>query len=293
MAGNDDKTAGRPPGLAAYAADVTSQGGEDGILREIFRRLGTERGYCVEFGAWDGEHLSNTWSLWHEAGWSACLIEGDEERSRALEASVASFERVRVLRRWVSPSGEDRLDALLASVGAPEEPDLVSIDIDGDDYHVFASLDAFRPVCVVVEHNPTIPPEVDLVQRPGSYIGASARALLRLAHEKAYRLCACTLTNSLFVAEGAFGRLGIDEPALEAVFPRAALTWVLSAFDGSLLLSQVPGYVHRLKHRRGTLWPRDRRRAPAEVVGPSRPIPVEITLPRSVPEERGRPAPPA
>ncbi|MCH8063598.1 MAG: hypothetical protein IH861_13975 [Chloroflexi bacterium] len=45
--------------LADHKRTVTSQDGEDGIVEFIFDRLGVEKGLCVEFGAWDGKHLSN------------------------------------------------------------------------------------------------------------------------------------------------------------------------------------------------------------------------------------------
>ena len=45
--------------LLAHAADVWSSTGNDGIIAEIFRRLGRSTGTFVEFGAWDGVHLSN------------------------------------------------------------------------------------------------------------------------------------------------------------------------------------------------------------------------------------------
>ena len=54
--------------LLDHAHDVHSQFGEDGVLAELLRRLGIERGWCCEFGAYDGVHLSNT-RLLLEQGW--------------------------------------------------------------------------------------------------------------------------------------------------------------------------------------------------------------------------------
>lgn len=54
--------------LAAYRKNVNSQYGEDGVLQELVRRLGIANGQFVEFGAWDGQHLSNT-RLLLEQGW--------------------------------------------------------------------------------------------------------------------------------------------------------------------------------------------------------------------------------
>ena len=64
--------------LLFYSGDFHSQRGQDGILAEIFRRLGFRTGYFVEFGAWDGCYLSNSRSL-YERGWGGVFIEGNEE----------------------------------------------------------------------------------------------------------------------------------------------------------------------------------------------------------------------
>ena len=55
-------------GLISYAKDYTSQNGEDGIIEKIFNILpslddSTNYRTCVDVGAWDGKHLSNTYSL--------------------------------------------------------------------------------------------------------------------------------------------------------------------------------------------------------------------------------------
>lgn len=57
--------------LDGFAADVTSQGGEDGIIREILNRLSGKielSNWCVEFGAWDGIRYSNTLNLIRNCG---------------------------------------------------------------------------------------------------------------------------------------------------------------------------------------------------------------------------------
>ena len=70
-----------------HARDVTSQGGEDGLLEHLFQVLGITSGCVVEIGAWDGKHLSNTWNLLNstpEKRWSGLLVEADEARAADL-----------------------------------------------------------------------------------------------------------------------------------------------------------------------------------------------------------------
>jgi hypothetical protein len=117
-----------------YRKTIKSQWGEDGVLEEIFKRLSVNQPWCVEFGAWDGQHLSNTWHLWHDCGWSALLIEGEPDRCRSLAEYARPFPAVRVVNAFVSYAGENRLDAILERAGVPHRFDLLSVDIDGDDY---------------------------------------------------------------------------------------------------------------------------------------------------------------
>ena len=60
------RTLRRRDGLIAHARDATSQNGEDGVIARLFALLpapGGRRRVCVAVGAWDGRHLSNTYSL--------------------------------------------------------------------------------------------------------------------------------------------------------------------------------------------------------------------------------------
>lgn len=52
-----------PGPLNKYGYSVNSQSGEDGILDYIFKVIGFKSHYAVEFGAWDGIHLSNIRNL--------------------------------------------------------------------------------------------------------------------------------------------------------------------------------------------------------------------------------------
>jgi hypothetical protein len=237
------RTGGMKDNPINYRKTIQSQWGEDGILEEIFNRLGVNQPWCVEFGAWDGRHLSNTWHLWQNCGWSALLIEGNPERCRALADNVRPRPNVRVVEAFVSWQGANRLDAILERAGVPRRFDLLSVDIDGDDYYVFQSLKQFAPRVVVVEYNPTIPPEFDLIQPPGTRFGASALALVNLARGKGYRLVCCTDTNCIFVAADEFPRLEIEEPRLADTFPHGHLTYVLTTFDGAAYLTREPAFA--------------------------------------------------
>jgi hypothetical protein len=98
-------------GLLRHSRNVRSENGEDGIIAELLDRFGIETGGCVEFGAWDGEHLSNTYAL-VERGWHAVYIEGDPDRFQDLLATVGEHPKIRLLQAFVASEGENALDNL-------------------------------------------------------------------------------------------------------------------------------------------------------------------------------------
>jgi hypothetical protein len=232
--------------LKEYEKDIQSQYGEDGVIEEIFRRIGTINKYCVEFGAWDGVHLSNTWNLWHNNNWHALLIEGDESRYEPLKQNTMDFSLVNTLNEFVGIEGEGSLDSILTKINAPEIIDFLSVDIDGDDYHIFSSLRKFKPRLIVIEYNPTIPPHLDIVQEPGEYFGASALAYTKLAQEKDYKLVHITDTNLFFVQSADFGKMNMEEINLAVDFKYENLTTVITAFDGNEFLSQKPPFKWKI-----------------------------------------------
>lgn len=228
--------------LLEYARNITSQFGEDGILAEIFRRIAPRSRICVEFGAWDGRYLSNTWHWWRQEGWRAVLIEGDAQRYRALQRAVRRHPQATALHAFVTPKGDGCLDSLLEKAGVGSDIDLLSVDIDGDEYYVLEGLKRVRPRVIVAEYNPTIPPELSLVQAPGGYFGAAASALVELAARKSYRFVCCTQSNCIFVDQADFAALDSPEFDLVRDFPRQGLTYVVNSYDGATFASRVPLY---------------------------------------------------
>ncbi|NNE69106.1 MAG: hypothetical protein HKN29_01950 [Rhodothermales bacterium] len=183
--------------FTAAARNVHSQYGEDGVLAWTLDQLGISSGSFVEFGAWDGVHLSNCRYLF-EQGWRGCLIEGDSDRFRDLERTYHGETRAKLVCAFVETSGVNSLDSLLERAGI-ESVDLASIDIDSDDYAVWKSLTRFRPRVVIIEYNPTIPFDTRYVNPPGKNRGNSALSLVELGLEKGYDLVAGTRGNLVFV----------------------------------------------------------------------------------------------
>jgi hypothetical protein len=238
--------------LSIYKKNITSQWGEDGIVEEILGRIGkTDVGTCVEFGAWDGKHMSNTYNLWHNKNWSAILIEGDKRRFIDLKIGVREYPKVIPYHAFVEETGFNSLDSILKNL-KKEEIDLLSIDIDGDDYYIFKSLST-RPTVLILEYNPTTPPHLSVISSKGEYFGSSAKAIIELGREKRYSLAAITDTNCIFVKDEEFPKLNITQPNLEEVFPRKHLTYLISSYDGVSFVDKTPPYskVKKLNRRKG------------------------------------------
>lgn len=217
--------------LQAFKKNITSQNGEDGIIEKIFEIIGCQNKVCVEFGACDGRFLSNTWNLRVNKGWKGILIEADPVKAKRL---CKDYPGDHCINRYVSHEGPSSLDNILGSlyIDIPQNFDLLSIDVDGNDYHIWKSFKNYSPSVVIVECNPTIPPYVELAGDPNNTdIGCSALALVKLAHKKRYKLVAMTKCNLFFVQDTKIHPVELPEVNLFDVFDYSALSTIVSTFD--------------------------------------------------------------
>ncbi|MDQ6630469.1 MAG: hypothetical protein M3Y82_01785 [Verrucomicrobiota bacterium] len=223
--------------LLEYAKNIYSQTGEDGVLSKILDMLGTRDRWCVEFGAWDGQHLSNTFSLIQNSGYSGVLIEGSRKRYEDLLKRFGSNSKVIALNSFVGFKSDDGLDKLLVDTPIPKDFDLLSIDIDGNDYHVWDAVSSYFPKVVCVEFNPSIPTEVDFIQVADRDVsqGASLLAFVRLGTRKGYELVAVTSFNAIFVRSEYFSLFGITDNSPRTLREDiSCVTHVFCGFDGTV-----------------------------------------------------------
>lgn len=209
-----------------------SQWGEDSILENVFREIGVKWYRCMEFGAYDGISMSNTATLWQCYSWKPILVEADPQRYRQLlENGMPFHAEMHCLK--VESHGPTSPDAILGD----RDLDLISIDVDGDDWIIWEAMRG-RPRVVVIEYNASIPLGVILAQSPGEYFGCSAQWLIEVGRRKCYTLVAMTDSNCVFV--------GDDEvkPILqkydvnpEHLFNPRYLCHAVSAFDGRVGLT--------------------------------------------------------
>lgn len=196
--------------------NVYSQWGEDAILAAIFERIGTANRWCCEVGAADGLFFSNT-RLFITNGWSAVLVEADKSAyCQLVDLCKGDIPRIRPILATVTANGHQTIDGILGDLrpSVPRDLDLLSIDVDGQDYYLFNSLMKFQPRVVVVEYAPDadrmfIPP----LNGPGQ---AGIDAVRYVAEARGYEVVVATKTNLICVRKDLAGKLIDDAPEASA-----------------------------------------------------------------------------
>lgn len=237
--------------LQDYRKNVFSQNGEDGVIEEICRRMSIVQGEFVEFGAWDGKHLSNTFNLLSKGnGWKGVYIEGDTNKFNDLKKMQSDYVgSLDILCAYVESDGENTLDNLLARTNISLNFDLLSIDIDSFDWHVWYSFKKYNPKIVVIEINSSIPPGVFQTHRDSDVIGSSFSATLSLGMAKGYTLV-CHTGNMFFVRNDLSESVGLKQ--IELDFPEILFdyTWCLSKRVMNYFSPEKPkGFLKRLKNK--------------------------------------------
>ena len=132
--------------------NVFTREGEDGILLHLFLSIGNTNKQFIDIGSNDGIN-SNCANLALHHAWNGIFIDANREalqrgayiyRSKLKEAAG----RFRFLEQMVTP---ETIDNLLQHAGSNTEPDLLCIDLDGNDYHIWNAIQTIRPRVVVTE----------------------------------------------------------------------------------------------------------------------------------------------
>ena len=189
--------------LERFGYKVYSQNDEDGIISEIFNRIGTTNKKFVEFGVQYGLE-SNSHFLLHK-GWSGLWIEGNKKavsKIYSIFAKPIKDKQLKILNAFITAKNINKLISVDGSING--KIDLLSIDIDGNDYWVWQAIKCIKPRVVVIEYNAKFPPEFAWIMEYNSeHIwqgddeqGASLKALELLGSTLGYQLVGTSFTGS-------------------------------------------------------------------------------------------------
>jgi hypothetical protein len=196
-----------PKNLNRFEFQVFSQAGDDGILLEIFSRIGSGNKSFVEMGVGNGLENNTTFFLMQE--WSGLWVDGNPTFVADIKTRFTRFIQNKKLNIVESFITAENINDILDKAGCPEEPDLFSLDIDQNTYWVLKALKNYRPRVMVIEYNAFYPPTMDFVVPydpnkiwDGSInYSASIRPFVTLADEMGYNIVACDTfgVNMFFV----------------------------------------------------------------------------------------------
>jgi hypothetical protein len=199
-----------PKRLNLFEKKVNSQNGEDGIIQEIFRRIGTTDRFFVEVGVADGVECNTAFLL--SQGWKGAWIDGRGLFRNVVDARADLRGRLNGVQAFVT---RENISSLLKQAQAPPEFDLLSLDIDLNTYYAWEGVKEFRPRVVVIEYNSVVPPDrewkpeykTDRVWDGTNNYGASLKSMELLGRERGYSLVGCEIcgVNAFFVRNDLVG----------------------------------------------------------------------------------------
>ena len=199
-----------------------SQNGEDGIIQYLLSKAKDKNKYFVEIGSADGIDNNSAW-LAIVQKYNGIMIEGDKELSTRAKIMVENYSLgLKVINLFVNI---ENIEPVFNEVRY-NNPDLMSLDIDGNDYYIARILldRGFRPKIFVVEYNSVFGPEKSItipysdnfsIQSAHSsqlYFGVSINCWKKLFKKHGYRFVTVDSkgVNAFFVQPDYFEKRFLD-----------------------------------------------------------------------------------
>jgi len=194
-----------PLRLLRYGFQACSQNAEDGMIHEIFRRIGTTDNFFVELGVGDGNENNTAFLV--SKNWRGIWVDGDPTFLKTIsDRGWLANGQIHGIQAFIS---KRNAGAVLEGARVPAEFDLLSLDLDQNTYHIWQALTSFHPRVVIVEYNAAFPPDMEWVVTyderatwDGSQnFGASLKSFQLLGEQLGYHLVGCDFTgaNAFFV----------------------------------------------------------------------------------------------
>ena len=195
--------------LKDYEFKVFSQNGEDGIIQRLISITDIENKTFIEFGI--GNFLeSNCRFLLMKDNWSGFVIDSSSKNIKQIKNSYFYWRyQIDAVNSFIT---QDNINSLLLKSGFDRDVGILSIDIDGNDYHILESIETFEPRILICEYNAvfgkrklSVPydPKFNRTDKHYSnlYFGASLAAITHIANKKGYSLVGINSTsvNAFFI----------------------------------------------------------------------------------------------
>jgi hypothetical protein len=204
---------------------IYSQWGEDGILDYLCDFLNLVKPRAVEFGAGNFRECNTRFLAEHRSA-SVVAIDCHEDLTSSVRSMPVNWRSTVIPRQeWITPTNAPTLlGEARKSLGGV---DIVSLDIDGNDYWVAESLPLEGVSVVVVEYNPLFGPIYPVtvprddyfdrtrVHFSWLYCGASLRAFLNLLSERGFSFLGSNRagSNAFFVRSSHLNTYPLELPA--------------------------------------------------------------------------------
>jgi hypothetical protein len=194
-----------------YEFKIFSQFGEDGIIQYLINNIKIENETFIEFGV-ENYLESNTRFLLMNNNWSGFVMDGSTEHMNFL-SNQKWYWKYDISNKAVFID-KDNINELIKSSGF-KNLGILSIDIDGNDYHIFENIDLteLNPAIIIFEYNTifgneraiTTPYDKSFYRSNAHYSnlywGASLPAIVHIANDRKYKLVGCNTAgnNAFFV----------------------------------------------------------------------------------------------
>ena len=192
--------------LIPFGYKVFSQTDEDGIINEIFKRIGTTNKQFLEFGV-NTDFNNTTYLLFN--GWKGVWLESSKKKIIKIEEKYSSFIKNKKLKLFNKIITAENVNEELKFSKLNKNLDLLSIDIDGNELYVLNELKIINPRVIIVEYNAKFPPPVEktikydpkFIWDYDDYFGSSLQLLENTLKKIGYVLVGCNAlgVNAFFI----------------------------------------------------------------------------------------------
>ena len=182
-----------------FGIKIYSQNDEDGIILYILKHIGIKTKKFVEVGVENGIEC-NTTNLLKNFDWGGVQIEGNKKlyNNAKIQLKKVLGKKIKNLKLLNIFVTKKNINQILKKYSG-KEIDLLSIDIDGNDFWIWKAINCVKPRLVVIEYNSFFGPNISAAIKYNSkfswdhynnkpYYGASLKALEKLGKQKKYSL---------------------------------------------------------------------------------------------------------